>query len=554
MTGANDSEVLVVGAGPTGLTLACQLARFGVRFRIIDKQVDRGHESRALAVQARSLEVLQSVGLGEVLARRGRTTARLMLHVDRALPTAVDLGDVGRADTRFPYILFVSQADTEAVLIEHLQSSRVHVERRVELTTFREDASGGLCALRHGDGREESLRVSYLVGCDGAHSTVRKVAGIPFDGGAYPQQFALGDVEADGALVPGAINAFALGRGIALFFPLGKPTTWRVMAMEGDDLRPSSADAGEDISTHDLSLAELQAMVDDPTHGTVRLRDPAWLTRFRLHHRQAVRYQDGRIFLAGDAAHIHSPVGAQGMNTGIQDAWNLGWKVAMVSRGWANDRILASYHAERWPVGRILLQATDRLFSTVASSAAGGPFVRFMRRLMVRWVVAPALSRRRLRAFAFHFISQLGIRYRASPAVAEGAPRLRHGPRAGDRLPDARVQRAAHATYLQQELSQPRVHMLLCGPVGGWNTDRIKELTDEFQDVLAITYLTREDADEALVDVHGEALDRLGVESTAQYVIRPDGHVGFRCAGTDLTAAVEYLHRWFRPASVRPTT
>jgi hypothetical protein len=387
------------------------------------------------------------------------------------------------------------------------------------------------------------------VGCDGAHSTVRTGAGIPFEGGAYPQQFALGDVEADGALVPDAINAFALGRGMAMFFPLGKPTTWRVMAMEGESPRPSRTDTGEDISTHDLSLAELQAMVDDPTRKTVRLRDPAWLTRFRLHHRQAVRYREGRIFLAGDAAHIHSPVGAQGMNTGMQDAWNLGWKLGMVTRGFASDRLLDSYHAERWPVGRTLLHATDRLFGTFARSVSGSPFVRFVRRLMVRWVVAPALSRPRLRAVAFHFVSQLGVRYRSSPAVTEASPRLRQGPQAGDRLPDARVQRVGGATFLQQELSQPRMQLLLCGPVQAWDADCVKRLVDQFPDQLGVAHLTSEDAADALIDVHDEALPLLGVDSTAQYVVRPDGHVGFRCGGTDLTGASEYLHQWLIAAS-----
>ena len=541
----NEADVLVVGAGPTGLALACQLARFGVRFRIVDKRADRVRESRALAVQARTLEVLQSVGLGEVLTRRGRTTTRVMLHVDRTEPAVIDLGNVGRTDTRFPYILFVSQADTEGVMQEHLVSCGVTVERRVELATFSEDHSGLRCVLRHGDGREESIRVSYLAGCDGAHSTVRKAAGIAFEGAAYPQQFALGDVEADGPLVAGAINAFALGRGMAMFFPLGSPTTWRVMAMEGDGPRPSPRDADEDISTHALSLTELQAMVNDPTRGAVRLRDPAWLTRFRLHHRQAVRYRQGRIFLVGDAAHIHSPVGAQGMNTGIQDAWNLGWKLAMVSRGWANDEMLATYHDERWPVGRTLLRATDRLFSTFARSISGSPFVRFTRRVMVRMVVAPALSRPRLRAAAFHFVSQLGIRYRASPAATEGAPILRRGPRAGDRLPDARVQRDNRETYLQQELSHASVQLLLCGPKQVWDVDRVTLLVNQFQERLTVTYLTTEQAEGSLVDVYGEAFERLGVESTAQYVIRPDGHVGFRCGGADLRAIGQYLNRWF---------
>ncbi len=548
MTRAREADVLVVGAGPTGLTLGCQLARCAVRFRIIDKQTDRTRESRALAVQARSLEVLQSVGLGEVLAGRGRSTTRVMLHVDRGRPLAIDLGHLDRSDTRFPYVLFVSQANTEAVLGEYLQSRGVTIERGVELARFQEDGSSLLCVLRHCDNREELVRVRYLAGCDGAHSTVRKAAGIPFAGGAYLQNFALGDVEADGALEPDAINAFALGRGVAMFFPLGHPTTWRVMAIEAAHPPPQGASDGDEIATHHLSLAELQMMVDDPTRGTVRLRDPAWLTRFRLHHRQAVRYQKDRIFLAGDAAHVHSPIGAQGMNTGIQDAWNLGWKLAMVIRGQADERLLESYHAERWPVGRTLLRATDRLFGAFSRSVSGSQWVTSLRRIVVRRLVAPALSRHRIRAIAFHFVSQLGVRYRASPAVTEGEPRLRRGPRAGDRLPDARVRRAGATTYLQQELSHPHLQLLLCGPVGEWDTDRLTELVVQFTDLLVTTHLTSDDVEGALVDCDGEALARLGVETTAQYVVRPDGHVGFRCAGTDLSRATRYLDQWFRRA------
>jgi 2-polyprenyl-6-methoxyphenol hydroxylase-like FAD-dependent oxidoreductase len=543
-------DVLVVGAGPTGLTLACQLVRFGVRFRIIDKQSDRTRESRALAVQARSLEVLQALGLGDVLAGRGRTTTRLMLHVDRGEPPAIDLGNIGRADTRFPYILFVSQADTEAVLVDYLELRGVVIERGVELATFRAEGDSIGCILRRRDGREESCRVRYLGGCDGAHSTVRKGTDIAFEGGAYPQTFALGDVEVDGSLESGVIHAFGMGHGFAMFFPLGHPTTWRVMAMEADgspDRVPSRPD--DDVTTHDLSLAELQSMVDDPTCGSVRLRNPAWLTRFRLHHRQAARYQQGHVFLAGDAAHIHSPVGAQGMNTGIQDAWNLGWKLGMVVQGQADARILESYHAERWPVGRTLLRATDRLFGAFAESVSGSAFFMLLRRMMVRGVVAPALSRRSIRAVAFHFVSQLGIRYRTSPVVTEGAPRLRRGPKSGDRLPDARVQRGRETTWLQKELSGPHLHLLLCGPVAAWDQDRLTALEHRFPGLLVMKHLTRENYETALVDQDGEALTRLGIESTGQYLIRPDGYIAFRCGGTDLIDAMEYLQGWFTARS-----
>ena len=217
-----------------------------------------------------------------------------------------------------------------------------------------------------------------------------------------------------------------------------------------------AVDDGSDVTTNALSLGELQSMVSEPTYGSVTLRDAAWLTRFRLHHRQAARYRENRVFLVGDAAHIHSPVGAQGMNTGIQDAWNLGWKLAMVVQGHAIEPLLDSYPAERWPVGRTLLRATDRLFAGFAKSMSGSQLMTSFRRVVVRGVVAPALSRRSIRAAAFHFVSQLGIHYRKSPAVAEGEPTLSKGPHAGDRLPDAQVLQNGQPAYLQQVLGGPQ--------------------------------------------------------------------------------------------------
>jgi 2-polyprenyl-6-methoxyphenol hydroxylase-like FAD-dependent oxidoreductase len=540
---APEVDVLVVGAGPTGLTLASQLARFGVRFRIVDKAHNRAGESRALAVQARSLEVLQALGLGEELASRGRTTTRLLLHVDRGKPPAIDLGNIGRNDTRFPFILFVSQTETEAVLATHLESRGVVIERGVELESMRQESEGVACTLRHPDGRQESVHVRYVAGCDGAHSTVRKQAGIPFEGGAYPQEFALGDVEADG-LELGAIHAFGAGRGFAMFFPLGHPRTWRVMAMEAGAQQHGAPHDEPDVTMNALSLAELQSMIGEPTYRSVTLRDPAWLTRFRLHHRQAARYREKRVFLAGDAAHIHSPVGAQGMNTGIQDAWNLGWKLAMVAQGRAIEPLLDSYQAERWPVGRTLLRATDRLFAGFAKSVSGSQVMTSLRRVIVRGVVAPALARPKIRAVAFHFVSQLGIHYRKSPVVAEGQPRLSKGPKAGDRLPDAHVLRDGRRTYLQQALASPHVHLLLCGPVAAWNTHDVIDLADRFPDVLAIHYLAREHSHGALVDPSGDAFTRLGVERNAAYLIRPDGHVAFRAGGTDLRGQAAYVAQW----------
>lgn len=548
-----DLDVLVVGAGPTGLALAAQLHAFGVRFRLVDRLRDRTRESRALGVQARTLELLQALGLGESLIARGSPSTQLVLHLDARVVARLTLGDIGARDTRFPFILFVSQAETEALLGDYLAGAGVQIERGVELTRFEPAANQVDCVLRHDDGQEERLRARFLAGCDGAHSAVRRGAGIRFEGGSYPQEFVLGDVEADGALEPHSINSFA-GNGIAMFFPLGRPTTWRVIAMSsrGTDLGGPVHAAPENGATGELSLVELQRIVDPPTGGYVRLRDPVWLTRFHLHHRQTARYRAGRVFLAGDAAHVHSPVGAQGMNTGIQDAWNLGWKLALVARGLASHRLLDSYEAERWPVGHFLLRYTDRIFATFTRVISGGKLAGWIRRFAMPRVLPRAMRSARLRAAAFRFVSELGIRYRRSPAVAEGPPSLRNGPRAGDRLPDARLTIDGRVVWLQEAIAGPHLALLLCGDAAEWNPGRVEALRQRFSDILAVYHLVRQPAPRMLVDHDGAAMARLGVDDAAQYLIRPDGYIAFRCAGRSLTSLEGYLGEWFEEAGLGP--
>jgi 2-polyprenyl-6-methoxyphenol hydroxylase-like FAD-dependent oxidoreductase len=312
MTAHGEPDVLVVGAGPTGLTLAAQLHALGAGVRIVDRQLDREHESRALAVQPRTLEVLRGLGIAPTLVERGNDTSQLQLHAGERV-VVVRLFDVGLEDTAFPFLLFISQAETEAVLNEHLAEQGVDVERGVELVEFKAGEDAVRCTLRHGDETTERLHARYLVGCDGAHSSVRHGAGIPFEGGAYPQTFVLGDLEVDGELEPDVGHAFLGESGMLFFFPLARPASWRMLGM-----RPPG---GEDEQERaQPTLADLQGIAEAFTGGRLRLRDPVWLTYFRLHHRHAARYRADRVFLAGDAAHVHSPAGAQGMNTGIQEA------------------------------------------------------------------------------------------------------------------------------------------------------------------------------------------------------------------------------------------
>jgi 2-polyprenyl-6-methoxyphenol hydroxylase-like FAD-dependent oxidoreductase len=541
--------ILVVGAGPTGLALAAQLSSFGVRFRIVDRSLDRAHESRAVAVQARTLELLQPYELADALVARGNASARLQVHVDGGRTAELQLGDFGSDDTRFPFILFVSQAETEALLGEYVASRGVTIERGTELVRLEQDAGGVDVVLRDGRGVAEHVRAAYVVGCDGAHSAVRKLAGIPFEGDAYLQQFMLGDVEADAAdgfapLTPDTVHSFPGRYGVAMIFPLGRPTTWRVIAMSTRaSRRPPGAQAQEtQPMTSALELADLQAAVDDATGGAVRLRDPAWLSHFRLHHRQAPRYRAGRAFLAGDAAHIHSPVGGQGMNTGVQDALNLGWKLALVARGSAPAELLDSYEAERWPVGHALLRYTDRVFGLFTRVMSSNALVAWVRREVMGRVIPRVTRGERLRTIAFRFVSELDIRYRKSPAVREGAPALATGPRAGDRLPDAAIMLNGRATSLQREVVGPCLCVLLCAHDEAWSGTT--DLAARYDRTVVVRRLARSPAPDVLVDAGGEALARLGVRERAVYVVRPDGYVGYRCAGSDLAGAEAYLSRW----------
>ncbi|MFI6466195.1 FAD-dependent monooxygenase [Streptomyces sp. NPDC050538] len=500
-------DVLIVGAGPTGLALAAQLSVYGTTFRIVDRSVDRAHESRALAIQPRTLEALAGFGVTDELVIRGNPAMQLRMHLPGRV-VRMPLFDIGLADTAYPFLLFLSQAETESVLAQHLAGRDVAVERGTELVGLERTGSSVTCRLRRGDGSEEAVEATYVVGCDGAHSTVRAQAGIGFEGYAYPQTFLLADLEVDG-LEPGAVHTYMTGSGMLFFFPLGSPATWRMLAM-----RPPGAPDTE------VKLKVLQEIADRNTADGLVLRAPVWMTGFRLHNRGAAHYRSGPFFLAGDAAHIHSPAGAQGMNTGIQDALNLGWKLALVCRGRAPGELLDTYEAERAPVGRSVLRFTDRAF-TVATS--GNPVIRFARTWLAPRLVPLAVRARGPRGRVFRTVSQLGIHYRRSPASAAGSRPPRKGPRAGDRLPDL-------PRGLQARTAGPGWHLLLAGPPHLWSDGRLAAVLAGRADVLTVHRL-------------GEQSPWPGV---THGLVRPDGYLGHVARGVGVDGLSEYLDRWVR--------
>jgi 2-polyprenyl-6-methoxyphenol hydroxylase-like FAD-dependent oxidoreductase len=533
-------DVLVVGAGPTGLTLAAELAAFGVRARLIDRGLDRVHDSRALAIQPRSLEVLAALGVTDELVAGGNRAVQLRMHVGGRV-LAVPMFDLGLDDTAYPFLLFLSQAETERVLCEQLAAAGIAVERGVELAGLGNAADAAMATLRHRDGRQEVVSARYVVGCDGGHSTVRRLAGIGFEGGSYPQTFVLADTEADG-VEPGAAHAFVSATGMLFLFPLVKPAAWRLLAM-----RPPADRTPPDAP---LALDEVQALASSYTGGTVRLHDPVWMTNFRLHHRAATRYRAGRVFIAGDAAHVHSPAGAQGMNTGIQDAVNLGWKLAHILRGVTDPALLGTYEAERAPIGKLVLRFTDRAF-TIATSTT--PIARLARTRLAPAVIPLALKARPARAYAFRTVSQLDIRYRHSPLSLDGPNPPRKGPKAGDRLPDASIVHDGQPAMLHQALATPGWHLLLCGPPDVWPAQTTTQLRQRSPGLITVHHLTAQNAPRALHDPDGQALRRLGLTArhTAQYLVRPDGHIGYRAGGADATELARYLGRWLPDSQTR---
>lgn len=398
-----------MGAGPTGLTLGIMLRRLGIGVRIVDRAAQPSAVSKALAIWSGSLEALHGIDVVEDLLADGRRLRALSVG-ERGRELASMAVGTG-IDSPYPFPLLLPQSRTEAVLAGRLAALGATVERNLEFAGLSQDDTGVTARLRHPDGGEEAVRTHYLAGCDGARSAVRRALGIAFEGYTEPDTYILGDVRVDGvALDPRSIYIRWGRGGTVALFPYGD-AVWRIFARRG----PSPA---EDAPT---SLEELQAQVDRFGPGGMRLRDPDWLSTFRINERLAARYRAGRCFLAGDAAHIHSPAGGQGMNTGIQDAVNLGWKLAYALRGCGDAGLLLdSYEPERRPIARrVVDESAQRLHIAFAESTA----LRLLRTVVVSVMGRIPAAQRKLQVD----LSETEIVYRDGPLVRLGGPPRRAG-------------------------------------------------------------------------------------------------------------------------------
>ncbi|HEY7358862.1 MAG TPA: FAD-dependent monooxygenase [Ktedonobacterales bacterium] len=538
---------LVVGAGPTGLMMALQLARHGVACRIIDKQPHATTTSNAIGVQARTLELFDQLGLIDEALAQGNRLHGMNIYADGQRLIQVRFDDL---PAPYPFTLSLPQSETERILAKHLAEMGVQVERQVELIGFTQDTQAVTATLRHADGHEETATTAWLIGCDGAHSAVRHLLNVPFQGAAYPEAFALADVRLRWPLPDNEAHMFLRQDGLLAVFALpgGRARLIVETAAEaGDEKMPAP------------TLEDIQRYLDSFAPAGSVASDPAWLSAFRVHLRHAAHTRQGRVFLAGDAAHIHSPAGGQGMNTGLQDAYNLGWKLALVHSGSAPASLLDTYETERLPVAESVLHTSDLILK---AATLRSPITQQIRNRLVPLLVQQDFIQHRIT----EQIAELRINYRHSPIVGEHQQsRFGHapsGPRAGDRAPDAGPLLRADGTSARLfEIMRGATHTLLLLADGERADDSWQRLTALADSINAsygqqiTTYLVASGTTapavgtttsaSMLLDPEEALHQRYGAGSACLYLIRPDGYIGYRSVPADAAALNDYLKDFF---------
>lgn len=518
-----DADVLIVGAGPTGLMLACQLAKRNIRVMIIDRNPGPSLQTKALGVQARTLEIYSQLGIAQRAIDLGKRATGASMWVRGRRVARVPLGDIGSGLSPFPFVLILGQDDNEKLLGSVLASYGTEVHWNTRLLELSQTASGVVAKLQRADGSVVDLSAGWVAGCDGPHSTVRKLCNIPFPGAPYQHVFYVADTRATGSMAPGELNVYLWRGGFHLFFPLRGDQHWRVVGIVPEALRASTA-----LDFEALAPSVLKEVGTSETGAALSFHECSWFSTYHVHHRHAERFRDGRCFLLGDAAHVHSPVGAQGMNTGLQDAFNLAWKLALVVSGQADEKLLDTYERERLPVAKRLLATTDRAFVFLISESW---LARLFRMQIIQRLIALTMGRERSRKLAFRTVSQIGIGYPDSPLSVQASSLGEHGPRPGERFPWMKLSFAPGAAVLDlfAELDDTRFNLLLFGlpaPDPDWLQRKGK---------LICTHVIPSDPE------NQQALAAANIPARAFYLLRPDQHIGLAGAELNLVAVDRWL-------------
>jgi len=494
MNTSHDVAVLIIGAGPTGLTAALELSRLGVGVRIVDRAAERSLTSRALGIQARTVELLRVRGIGDELVELGNPAGSTTLYSEGRRLAGIELH---RMPSEFNYVLLLAQSETERLLTEQLNRQGVKVERGVALLTVTQRQDSVSAVLRSGDGAQEVVDASYLIAADGPRSAIRKALGLAFTGKSLTHNYVLGDLNLAGDVPEDQLSIFLARNGFLAVFPMGDGR-FRFMATDPDGM---TGDTG------DPTLEDIQRLYDRTVHLPAQLYNLNWSSRFRINSRHMTTLRGGRVFFGGDAAHVHSPAGGQGMNAGIQDMINLSWKLAMVLSGQARQELLDTYQSDRLPVIRRLVEMTER--ATRAFNSTNPVVHAALTRL------APiVLARSRVQDKAAPRLGQLAAGYRDCP-IAKGGGRL-GSLRAGDRVPDFRV----GTGRLYDSLDLSRLTLVLTG-------DRAPEAYRPWRDIVALRRVS------------------IGDMPSGWLLVRPDGYLAAAGGPDDGRVLSRWLDRWF---------
>lgn len=522
------TDVLIVGAGPTGLTAANVLARYGINFRLVER--DDGpipmEESRALAVQARTLEFFDLLGIGAEADRRGMQVDGITLFIygkqAGRLPLQSREGEAARS-----YMLTLPQGDTQRLLLEALAERGAEPEWETTLTGLETDGDGATATLRRADGSEETVRARYVIGADGASSRVREALGLSFEGDTYQKRFFLVDCDVDWPQEHGELYLNMTKDYFLALFPMaGEGRKFHIIG----NTSPEMDEGG-------VTVENVERLLRDEGLA-VRLSNPRWASGYKLHRRMVSRLRSGPVFLAGDAAHVHSPAGGQGMNTGIGDALNLAWKLGAVCAGHARPNLLGAYNAERLPVARHVLETTDRNFEFETTD---NPVYKRLK-LLVAPLAARFIRKTEFgRGHLFDLISQIGIAYPDSPIV-EAAAGVGRGPAPGERAPYGEFEARPHAgTNLFAQFSADAHHLLLFEGQEGGSGDWQQAFEAAAEHYAASIHV------HAIAEENRALHKSYDAEQPRAYLVRPDGHIGYRGGPEDAQAFQQYLDNLFLP-------
>jgi len=476
-------QVFIAGAGPVGLTLAIELARYGVPLRIVDKAPNRTDKSKAVAVWSRSLELFERAGIADELVAAG-----VKVHAAKISDGAETIAHIGfdGLDTRYSFVLMIPQSETERILEEELAKLGVTVERGVELKGFSDKGSSVEALVARPDGSSETICADWLVGCDGAHSTVRHTLGKEFRGNSVDTDFLLADIKLPGVMAADELSMWWHRDGIVAFFPL-----------PADRIRLIASTGASTDHAVEPTLAEVQAIIDSRGPGGLTATDPVWIARFKINERKVDDYRSGRVFVAGDAAHVHSPAGGQGMNTGMQDAFNLAWKLALVCNDVCADRLLDTYSVERSPIAAEVIASAGHLTRVAMLKNEYAQAIR-------NFVASHVLGLHAVQNVARETLSELSVAYPHSPL--NGPIGGGKGPQPGHRLAPVEGDPVGELARFAYFAADP-------GP----------DLVAEFPDLV-------------------EEKHRPPVHSGGICLVRPDGYVAMTAKAGDWNAVRAYLH------------